>query len=105
MARCQALVVVTRTTVPGLAAAARFVARARQSGPLSLVVRGSGVDATEAQRAVGAPVVASMADQRGIDESIYLGQGPVKSSRGVLAKAAQRVLASVCAEPATRSAA
>lgn len=105
MARCQSLIVVARSTVPGLAAAARFVARARESGPLSLVVRGSGIDAAEAQRAVGAPVITCMPDQRGLDESIDLGLGPVKSRRGVLARAAQTVLVAVRTQPAARSAA
>ncbi|QIX28236.1 septum site determining protein [Nocardioides sp. JQ2195] len=92
MARCQALVVVTRANLPGLSSAARFVARASQSGPLSLVIRGSGLDAAEAHRIVGAPVVAAMPDQRGLDEAIDLGQGPVKSRRGVLSRAARSVL-------------
>lgn len=92
MARCQALVVVTRANLPGLSSAARFVARASRSGPLSLVVRGSGIDAVEARRIVGAPVVAAMSDQRGLEEAIDLGQGPVKSRRGVLSRAARTVL-------------
>lgn len=92
MARCQALVVVTRANLPGLSSAARFVSRASRSGPLSLVVRGSGLDAAEAHRLVGAPVVAAMPDQRGLDEAIDLGLGPVKSRRSVLSRAARTVL-------------
>lgn len=105
MARCQSLVVVTRATLPGLSSAARFAELARRSGPLALVVRGSGVDAAEAQRLVGAPVLAAMPDQRGLDEAIDLGQGPVKSRRGVLAKAARDVLRAVGPAAAARSAA
>lgn len=92
MARCQSLVVVTRATVPGLASAGRFVAHALASGPLAQVVRGNGVEVAEAARVVGAPVIAAMADQRGLDESIDLGRGPLKSRRCVLAKAAEEVL-------------
>lgn len=92
MARCHALVVVTRGSLSGLSSAARFVARASLSGPLSVVVRGSGVDAGEAQRLLGAHVVATMPDQRGLDEAVDLGQGPVRSRRGVLARAAATVL-------------
>ncbi|WP_067438611.1 septum site-determining protein Ssd [Nocardioides jensenii] len=105
MARCQALVVLTRATLPGLASAAHFVDVAARSGPLSLVVRGSGVDAAEAQRIVGAPVLTSMPDQRGLDEAIDLGQGPVKSRRGVLARAARDVLRVLAPEAAARPAA
>lgn len=92
MARCQHLVVVVRASMPGLASAARFVAHAGQNGPVSLVVRGSGVDSLEAARVVGAPVLASMPDQRGLDEAVDLGLGPIRSRRTVLARAAARVL-------------
>jgi secretion/DNA translocation related CpaE-like protein len=102
MARCHSLVVLTRATVPGLASSARFVARALQSGPLWQVVRGSGVEASEAARVVGAPVLTAMPDQRGLDESIDLGKGPLKSKRCVLARAALDVLES-CGPEAVRS--
>jgi secretion/DNA translocation related CpaE-like protein len=92
MTRCQHLVVVVRASVPGLASAARFVAHARGSGPVGLVVRGTGVEAAEAARVVGAPVLASMPDQRGLDESVDLGLGPLRSRRTVLARAAATVL-------------
>lgn len=92
MARCQALVVVARPSLTGLSSAARFVSRASRSGPLSLVLRGPGVGPVEAAKVVGAPVLTTMPDQRGLDEAIDLGQGPVRSRRGVLAKAARRVL-------------
>ncbi|MDT0200552.1 septum site-determining protein Ssd [Nocardioides sp. AE5] len=100
MARCQHLVVVTRATVPGLASAARFVERALTSGPLAQVVRGTGIGAAEAARVVGAPVITVMGDQRGLDEAIDLGQGPIKSRRSVLAKAAESVLADCVPEVA-----
>ncbi len=92
MARCQHLVVTARATVPGYASAARLVAHACASGPVSLVVRGSGVDAAEAARVLGAPVVAVMPDQRGLDEGVDLGLGPLRSRRGVLGRAAERTL-------------
>jgi hypothetical protein len=44
---------------------------------------------------VGAPVVAQMADQRGLAEALDLGLGPVRSRRGPLAAAARTVLAGV----------
>jgi len=92
MARCTHLVLMVRATVPGLASAARVAALVSRSGTVGLVVRGSGVDASEAARVVGAPVLASMADQRGLDEAVDLGLGPLRSRRSVLARAADRVL-------------
>src|SRR3546814_18115473 len=71
-------------------------------GPLWQVVRGSGVEASEAARVVGAPVLTAMPDQRGLDESIDLGKGPLKSKRCVLARAALDVLES-CGPEAVRS--
>jgi hypothetical protein len=37
------------------------------------------------------PVLATMADQRGLDEAIDLGAGPLRSRRGPLARAARAV--------------
>jgi hypothetical protein len=42
---------------------------------------------------VGAPVLAMMADQRGLAEALDLGLGPVRSRRGPLAAAARELLA------------
>lgn len=92
MARCNHVVVVVRATVPGLASAARMVGVAARSGPVGLVVRGQGADAARVARVVGAPVLAMMPDQRGLDEAVDLGSGPMRSRRSVLARAAERVL-------------
>lgn len=92
MARCQHLVVLARASVPGLASAARFVAGARETGPVTLVLRGNGVDAAEAARLVGVPVMVAMSDQRGLDEGVDLGAGPLRSRRGALARAAEETL-------------
>jgi hypothetical protein len=37
------------------------------------------------------PVLATMGDQRGLDEAINLGAGPLRSARGPLARAARKV--------------
>ncbi|MDN5892994.1 MAG: septum site determining protein [Nocardioides sp.] len=105
MARCQHLLVVVRATVPGVAAATRFVTHARATGPVSLVVRGNGVDAAEVARLVGAPVVAAMTDQRGLDEAVDLGSGPVRSRRSVLARASGEALQRLRGATADRPAA
>lgn len=94
MARCHHLVVVVRNDLPGLGAAARFVAHAGRSGPVAVVLRGAGAPASEVARVVGAPVLAEMADQRGLGEAVDLGLGPVRARRGVLARAAEEALAS-----------
>ena len=93
MARCHHLVVTARATVPGYASAVRMVADVSASGPVGLVVRGAGVDAAEAAGVLGAPVLATMPDQRGLDEAVDLGLGPLRSRRSVLARAAAQVLA------------
>lgn len=92
LSRCDRLVVTVRATLPGIAAAARTVARVSQTGPTSVVVRGSAVDPEEVQRAVRAPVLAAMPDQRGLDEAVDLGLGPLRARRGVLARTSATAL-------------
>ncbi|MFA6298799.1 MAG: septum site determining protein, partial [Nocardioides sp.] len=53
---------------------------------------GSGIDPRHLTRATGVPVIAEMADQRGLAEAIDLGLGPVRSPRGQLGRAAADVL-------------
>ena len=60
-----------------------------------LVVRGTGAEPGRVSELVGAPVVASMADQRGLAEALDLGLGPVRSRRGPLVAAARQVLGGV----------
>jgi hypothetical protein len=56
------------------------------------VLRGgaAGVSAEEVGRLMGLPVVATMSDQRGLDEAISLGVGPLRTGRGPLARAARQ---------------
>ena len=91
-ARCDRLLVVVVPTVAGVASAARTCARLGDASRVRLVVRGSGVDTTAVARATGVPVLARMADQRGLGEAIDLGLGPVRSRRGALGRAAAEVL-------------
>lgn len=104
LARCDQVLLVVRGTVPGLASAARVSARIRGGCRLSIVLRGSGIDAREAARAVGSPVLHTMTDQRGLEEAVDLGLGPMKSRRSVLARAADRVLDMLSAEPGSLAA-
>ena len=90
--RCDRVLVVVSASVTGVASAARWVARFPEVSRLRLVVRGSGADPDFVARAVGLPVAASMTDQRGLEEAIDLGLGPIRSRRGPLGRAATTVL-------------
>lgn len=92
VARCDQVVVVVLPTVPGVASAHRLCARLDAITLPALVIRGQGIDPREVSQVVGAPLLAAMADQRGLAESIDLGAGPVRTRRGALGKAADAVL-------------
>ena len=90
LARCDHVLVVSTLTVPAVAATAR-IARRLPSGPrTSLILRGgaAGVTPREVGRLLDLPVAAVMTDQRGLDEAVSLGVGPLRSGRGPLARAA-----------------
>jgi secretion/DNA translocation related CpaE-like protein len=91
-ARCDRLLVVVVPTVAGVAAAVRACAHHHDPDRVRLVIRGRGVDVRAVSRATGVPVLVQMAEQRGLAEAIDLGLGPVRSSRGVLGRAAGEVL-------------
>lgn len=93
VARCDRVFVLTVPTVAGLASAVRLSARFRDPRPLRLVLRGERVDAAAVTRLTTIPVVAQMPDQRGLDEAIDVGFGPVRSLRGPLGRTALGVLA------------
>jgi secretion/DNA translocation related CpaE-like protein len=93
VARCDRVFVLTVPTVAGLASAARLCARFRDPTSLRLVVRGDRVRADAVSRLTTVPVAAQMPDQRGLEEAIDLGLGPVRSRRGPLGRTAVDVLA------------
>jgi secretion/DNA translocation related CpaE-like protein len=95
--RCDRVLVMVVPSVPGLASASRLCARLSKSAPLQVVVRGQGIDPLEVCEVTEVPVLASMADQRGVQEAIDLGAGPLRSGRGPLARAAALVLREVTA--------
>lgn len=92
LARCDHVLLVATLTVPAVAAAARVARRLPAGRDTGLVLRGGavGVAPHEVARLLGLPVVATMADQRGLDEAISLGVGPLRSRRGALARAARQ---------------
>lgn len=92
-ARCDHLLIVTTATLTGVAGAARVRARFADHGSAALVVRGEGLEAGDVAGVVGLPVLAQMRDQRGLDEAVELGAGPLRSGRGPLARAVDAVWA------------
>jgi secretion/DNA translocation related CpaE-like protein len=95
VARCDQVLVTVVTTVVGVAAAMRTCGRFPDPGMLRVVARGSGLDDDTVARILGARVVARMGEQRGLQEAIDLGLGPVRSRRGPLGRAASHVLAAL----------
>jgi secretion/DNA translocation related CpaE-like protein len=105
MSRCDHVLVMVTPSITGIASTVRLVEALghpegapdrsgglSQAGHVGLVVRGPGAAPDVVARAVGLPVLAAMADQRGLAESIDLGLGPLRSRRGPLARAASDVL-------------
>jgi secretion/DNA translocation related CpaE-like protein len=95
LARCDHVVLVVSPTVPGVASAVRLVRSLADGGPRRhMVVRGrpDGLDPDSVADLLGVPLLAAMEDQRRLEESIDLGVGPVRSSRGPLARVARRVV-------------
>ena len=101
LARCDHIVVVTTLTVAAVAAATRVVQRLPSGVPAHLVTRGGGGNASpgEVSAVLKLPLLAAMADQRGLDEAMNLGAGPLHARRGALARAARQSLGVLTAPP------
>ncbi len=99
VARCDRVYVLTVPTLAGLASTVRLCSRFSNPAPLRLVLRGSDVQAEAVARLVSVPVAAQMPDQRGLEEAIDLGLGPVRSRRGPLGRTAQALLGDATAQP------
>jgi secretion/DNA translocation related CpaE-like protein len=98
ISRCDHVVLVSTLTVPGVTSAARVAARLPEFTPeRHLVTRGSraGVTPESVSRLLRVPLLATMGDQRGLDEAINLGAGPARSRRGALARAARGCVTSL----------
>lgn len=92
VARCDLVLVVVAPTVAGVASASRLCARLPDTSGVRLVVRGGGLHSAEVAKVTGVPVLTEVGHQRGLDESVDLGLGPVRSRRGTLGRGADAVL-------------
>jgi secretion/DNA translocation related CpaE-like protein len=99
LARCDHVLLVSTLTVPAVAAASRVVRRLPTGTGLVLRGGATGVAPRDVARLLDRPVVATMGDQRGLDEAINLGVGPLRSGRGTLARAARQAAADLLARP------
>jgi secretion/DNA translocation related CpaE-like protein len=94
--RCDHVILVSTTTVPAVTAAARVARRLPPStSKVLLRERTGGVNQFDVGRLLRLPILTSMGDQRGLDEAISLGAGPLRFRRGSLARAAREVAAAL----------
>lgn len=107
ISRCDHVVLVSTLTVAGVSSAARVAHRLPESTPARhLLTRGSraGVAPESVSRLLRIPLLATMCDQRGLDEAINLGAGPARSGRGALARAARTVAGALLEQPGAAAA-
>ena len=98
IARCHEMVVVSTTTLAAVASVSRLIQRLpfSRSTP-RLITRGNGLVAPhEVAQTLKIPLHTSMGNQRGLDEDIDLGAGPVRRHRGPLARTAQALANEFC---------
>jgi secretion/DNA translocation related CpaE-like protein len=106
VSRCDHVVLVSGLTVPAVVAASRIAHTVLGDPPSRhLVTRGgpAGVAPTEVAEVLGIPLLVAMADQRGLDEAVDLGAGPLRSSRGRLARAARAAADTLVGQRVPRS--
>lgn len=89
--RCRHTVVVVPASVAGVSSAARVCRWLEPHSALGIVLRSGGLGRDEVEDVTGVPVLAAMSDQRGLEESLDLGRGPLRSRRGPLVRAASAV--------------
>lgn len=97
LARCDHVVLACTLGVSSVASAGR-VARRLPDGPQRhLVTRGTprGVSPEQVARLLRLDLLAAMPDQRGLDEAVDLGAGPLHRSRGALARTARACVATL----------
>lgn len=96
---CDALVLLVAASVPGVAAAARTVPDLPAGVPVGVAVRSRRHDrwADDVARSLGLPLWTVVTRQRGLDDHLSAGLGPVRRGRSPLRRAAGDVLREVTA--------
>jgi secretion/DNA translocation related CpaE-like protein len=94
---CDAMLLVVAGSVHGIRAAGRTAELLPAGVPVGLAVRSPRRDgwAAEVPRALSLPSWTVVTDQRGLDEHLSAGLGPVRRPRSPLARSARDVLAAV----------
>ena len=93
LARADRTFLVVTPTVTGLTSAMRVASLLGERRRLAVVVRGTELAEAEVARALGLPVAGSLPEQRGLQESVDLGLGPVRTRRSQLGRFAEGLLA------------
>ena len=92
-ARCDRVLVVCPATLRGVAATVRVLADlGLPSDRLGLVLRPGALPAEDVAAATGLDGWIELKRQRGVEEAVDLGMGPLRSSRGPLARAVRAAL-------------
>lgn len=91
-ARCDLVAVVSPATLCGITSTERVCRWLDPHARVGVVLRGRGLIEEEVAAITGATVLATMGEQRGLDEAIDVGLGPLRTSRGPLIRAARAIL-------------
>ncbi len=94
---CDAVILVVAGTVPGVAAARRRLADLPGGVPVGLAVRSARQDrwGRDVARALALPLWSVVPHQRGLDDHLSAGLGPVRRRRAPLARSATQILAAI----------
>jgi secretion/DNA translocation related CpaE-like protein len=100
-AALDAIVLVVAGTVPGIAAAGRRLGGLPTGVPVGLAVRSAHRDrwGRDVSRALGLPLWTVVTHQRGLDDHLSAGLGPVRRRRSPLSRAAGEILRAVGTTP------
>lgn len=100
MARCDLVLVVTPSSVAGVASTLRVLGSMTDSSRLRLAVRPGAVSRAELSATVGVRIGLDVPHQRRLAEAVDLGLGPLRGRRGPLARAVSEFLSEISAEVA-----
>ncbi len=95
MSRCDMVLVVTPSSISGVVSTIRLLAPVDDTSHLRLAPRPGAVSSRELSTAIGVPIGFQVPHQRGLDEAVELGLGPVRGRRSPLRRAVSAFLAEV----------